>query len=956
MRRLSAACLGLALAATLASSAHAKVATFDFYDRGPYRPGVPRPADVLGYAPGTFHTTWGNMERYLDALAHARPERVKREFVGRSVEARERSLFIVSSPENLVRLEQIREASARIADPRGTDAATIEKLVRETPATVWLNYSIHGDESASFEAMMQVAYQLVAGDGEDTKALLKDAVVLINPAHNPDGHERFVTWINANGQGDPERWALEQQRSQPWGLYGRYTHYKFDPNRDALAMSQPESQQTSRAIRRWRPQVFVDHHGQTPAFFFPPTSDPTNWTLPRADYTRWVETFGRANGAAFDRYGWQYLVRDVFDFHTATYWDLWPTLLGAIGMTYETDGGGNLALRRDDGTVVTMLDGMKRHFVASLTTLETAVRHREARLRDAAAFARGSCTPPPEARAIVLDPEADPLRAAALAENLMHAGVEVRWVKDAFTSRSARPTWGDPGGKPAPKDGKGLDRAGSPATTLPAVAKTFARGAFVVDLAQPGSRVARALLEYDRSTDTALTRRELEKYERNIRRGRNTPDENYGFYDITSWCLPATYGVAAYAVRELPPAGVRLAEPDPNAPDESAEVLPDSAAVGVPFTARISRAGPLVLRDESGAVALDLRGRVDGGEAGSAYVWSSATDGAARLALRLMQEDFMVATATKPLRAGGRDWPRGSFIVRVERNPAALHARIAALARSCGVTVQALDSAYPDVGDTGIGSYSVTSLKRPQVAIVVDGPGGQDAYGWAWFLFERRLGVRFGAVPAERLAGVLEKYNVVIVPDGNGGALARAIGDVDALKGWIERGGTLVCLDDSAEFPTLKSVGLSTAKVVGVKDKKDGEKDDDAPADSARAESERRPQWIPGTTFWATPDPRHWLAYGFGEARVPVMVQGSTLLTRSRDGANALVFDRVPLTVTGWTWPETERRMAHGAYAVDEPHGDGHVVMLAGPVLFRGYWRNTERLLLNAVLYGPSLP
>ena len=237
MRRLLAVLIGLALA----SASHAAVATFDFYDRGPYRPGVPRPADVLGYAPGTFHTTWGNMERYLDALAHARPERVRREAIGRSVEARERVLFIVSSPENLAKLDAIRDANRRISDPRGTDAATVERLARETPVTVWLNYSIHGDESASFEAMMQVAYQLVAGDGADTQRLLDSAVVLINPAHNPDGHERFVTWINANGQGDPERWALEQQRSQPWGIYGRFTHYKFDPNRDALAMSHPES-------------------------------------------------------------------------------------------------------------------------------------------------------------------------------------------------------------------------------------------------------------------------------------------------------------------------------------------------------------------------------------------------------------------------------------------------------------------------------------------------------------------------------------------------------------------------------------------------------------------------------------------------------------------------------------------------------------------------------------------
>ncbi len=957
MRRLTARVLGIALAVTLAATtAIAATAKFDFYDRGPYQAGVPRPAEVLGYAPGTFHTTWGNMERYLDALVHARPERVRRESIGRSVEARERTLFIVSSPGNLARLEQIREANGAIADPRGRDAATIDKLVRETPVTVWLNYSMHGDESASFEAMMQVAYQLVAGDGADTKALLEHAVVLINPAHNPDGHERFVTWVNANGQGDPERWALEQQRSQPWGIYGRFTHYRFDPNRDALAMSQPESQQSSRAIRRWRPQVFVDHHGQTPSFFFPPTSEPTNWTLPHADYKRWVETFGRANGAAFDRYGWLYLVRDVFDFHAAGYWDVWPTLMGAIGMTYETDGGGNLALRRDDGTVVTMLDGMERHFVASLTTLETAVAHREERLRDAARFARESCAPPAGARGYVLDPGDDPLRAAALAENLIHAGVEVRWVRNAFSVKAARPIWSDAASRPAPKEGRGLDRTGNPEAPRAEVARAFPRGAFVVDAAQPGGRVARALIEFDRSVDSAFARRELEKYERNLRRGKNTPEEDYDFYDITSWCLPATYGVPAYALREAPPAGVLLAEPDPNAPDEATETLSDSAAVGMPFSARVSRAGPLVMRAVSGAIALDLRGRVEGGAAGSAYVWSSATDGAARLALRLLQEDFRIATATRPLRAGGRDWPRGSFIARVERNPATLHERIAALARDCGVTVAALDSAYPDEGDTGIGSYSVASLKRPQIAILVDGPGSQDAYGWAWFLFERRLGVRFTALPAERLAGALEKYNVVIVPDGNGGALARAVRDVDALKGWIERGGTLVCLDDAAEYPTLKSVGLSSAKVVGVKVKKDDKGDDDAPADSARAESERRPQYVPGTTFWATLDPMHWLAYGYRDARIPVMLQGSTMLTRSRDGANALVFDRTPLTVTGWTWPETERRLAGGAFAIDEPTGGGHVVMIGGPVLFRGFWRNTERLLTNAVLYGPSLP
>jgi hypothetical protein len=40
---------------------------------------------------------------------------------------------------------------------------------------------------------------------------------------------------------------------------------------------------------------------------------------------------------------------------------------------------------------------------------------------------------------------------------------------------------------------------------------------------------------------------------------------------------------------------------------------------------------------------------------------------------------------------------------------------------------------------------------------------------------------------------------------------------------------------------------------------------------------------------------------------------------------------------------------------VDEPQGSGHVVMITGSPAFRLFWRSTERLLVNAVLYGPSL-
>ena len=63
---------------------------------------------------------------------------------------------------------------------------------------------------------------------------------------------------------------------------------------------------------------------------------------------------------------------------------------------------------------------------------------------------------------------------------------------------------------------------------------------------------------------------------------------------------------------------------------------------------------------------------------------------------------------------------RGSFIARIERNPESLHPRMAELARLCGVVVVAANSAYADIGDTGIGSEAVTShsiSRRPFVIL-----------------------------------------------------------------------------------------------------------------------------------------------------------------------------------------------------------------------------------------------
>ena len=142
-------------------------------------------------------------------------------------------------------------------------------------------------------------------------------------------------------------------------------------------------------ILRWHPQVFVDHHSTTSAYFFPPVAQAINQNLP-PQTTKWFETYGRGNAAAFDRYGWQYYVRGVFDFFYVGYWDEWATFQGATGMTYETDGGRQFNKRRDDGTITTLRDGIAHHFVASLATLETTAKNRQSRLLDYYDFRRSA--------------------------------------------------------------------------------------------------------------------------------------------------------------------------------------------------------------------------------------------------------------------------------------------------------------------------------------------------------------------------------------------------------------------------------------------------------------------------------------------------------------------------------------------------------------------------------------
>ncbi len=893
--------------------------TFNFYASETYREGIPTPEAVLGYPPGSWHTVYGRMERYLQALSAAAPERVRVFDYGMSVERQVMHLVAVSGEAHIARLDAIRADLARLADPRRTSAAQADEIITRLPIVVWLNAANDGNETAAFEAAMQMAYQLAAGEDARTRMLRDSALTLINLAHNPESHERHAAWYNAFVMGDPDPAALEHRA--PWGMSTNNNHYQFDLNRDALGLTQTESRAVAAEMQQWRPQVFVDLHGQTTQFFFPPAATPVNPIYP-PQLNEWLEVFGRGNAAAFDAYGWSYYTRDIFDLHYPGYWDTYPALHGATGMTYETDGGGSKGVRwrRDDGTILTFADGIAHHFVAGLATVETAARNRRARLRSYYDYFQSALQSAggTELRTVVIVPGNQPYRAARLATTLARHGIEVGRVMlpgrmtgtDYLTGRRGE-------------------------VSVPV-------GAYVVQLAQPNARIAGTLLVPNVQLPDSFAAQELARRARNARRG---PDdqERHAFYDVTAWNLILAAGVRGYWS------------------GQAVSLQAEPITLGEGMTRAPGGWGS--------EVAWPLGGGVSG-RAQSAYVWAPGDRGAVRLLARLLDEGFNVAVSTRPPVVDGRDYPRGTYIARVDRNPGTLHERIAVLAEETGVAVMAAGSAYPDRGPTGTGSESTRTLTAPRIAVAAGEGVRITAFAAVWFELERRVAYPFTALRADAMGRAsLDHFDVIVLPDGGYGATLGKDGAAK-LRDWVERGGTLIGFGGGADWVMDNELGTSHAEPDTTRPAADTIRailrtiDAAAPPGTVvppLASPDARPDAplrVPGAFLRARLDMTHWLTFGYADDELPVLMR-SLPLRSSKSGANPVVLatrDRV--VMSGFAWPDnTPRIYAERPYATVDDVRRGRVILFADDPVYRGVFDGPATLFTNAIFLGaPGRP
>ena len=477
------------------------------------------PAAFLGYELGERFTPHHRVLDYYEHVA-ARAPGVRLEPYGESYEGRPLVVAYVTSPEHLQRLDEIREANLHLVEGTSDSAGTAA-----APAIVWLSYNVHGNESVGTEASMATLYALADPANEQAQGWLRDVVVVIDPCLNPDGRERYVQWYRqARGQAPNPR-PEAREHEEPWPG-GRTNHYYFDLNRDWAWGVQQETRDRLARYQAWMPHLHVDFHEQSvdAPYYFAPAAEPFHEHI--TDWQRdFQTTIGKNHARYFDEAGWLYFTRERFDLFYPAYGDTWPMLNGAIGMTYEQGGSGRagLAVLTAEGDTLTLRDRIDHHHTTGLSTVEAAATHREALVRQFAAyFERARTAPVGTYRTYVVKATNEPDRLAALAAHLGEQGIAYGHATDVhggtgFSYRSGR------------RD-----------------SVRVAPGDLLVSAYQPRSALVQTLFEPEAALADSLT------------------------YDVTAWALPYAYDLDAYALRDRIEPGRTS---PPNRPPTSA--LPD---------------------------------------------------------------------------------------------------------------------------------------------------------------------------------------------------------------------------------------------------------------------------------------------------------------------------------------------------------------------------------------------
>ena len=891
-----------------------------FYITGEIDAAVPSPKEVLGYQIGEQPTRYRDLVHYFHLLAEKSP-RVKIQSNGETYEGRKLYQLLVSTPENLQRLDAIKADAAKLGDPRTTNTAAAKSIIQNNPAIAWMFYTIHGNELSGSDASIALAYRLAAGTDAQTMKLLKELVIGIYPMENPDGRERYLEQMEQWDGNIPSHDAQTMQHSGLWPG-GRTNHYFFDLNRDWFILSQPESRSRTQLVVEWNPQLVVDAHemGPTSTYLFNPPREPVNHNVDQKIH-QWWQVFSHDQAAAFDKNGWSYYTGEWYEDWYPGYGSSYPCYRGTVSILYEQASTDGSAIQKPNGQLSTFHDAVNHQFTSCFTNLTTAADNRQALLQDFYDLRRKAVNGKNKngVRAYILDGQRNPTRTRKLVKKLLAQKIEVYRTEGSFTLNN-----------------------GQYYTEFSPTKRTFPQGTFVVPVNQPLRPLINAILERDPRMSNAVLKDERESLEKG---------HGSRMYEVGAWALPLAYDIDACAAKAMP--SVKL------------QKLDDVAAI----------AGSLI-----------------NPEAAAGYLMAYNDDNAIHALLYFFEKGWRVRSARKKFQIEGQKYERGTLLLLGNENPELKPGDLEKCAKKFGVTIRGVNTGLSQKGpDFGGDMFGL--LTKPRIAMLAGPAVSSGNLGTIRYMLDVELKLGVALINTDYFNWTdLRPYNVLIVPSSGRGFRNLFNKQVQKkVKTWVEQGGTLIAIGNSAAFLADSSAKMSAVRLrrqilKKLSDYEDAFKKETAArkvsidsmalwADSAPAAAKssdkkggkmniaalkkrdaRQRLFMPrGIIMNVLLDEEHWLNFGLGKSVPAIFYSANAFMSKSPVQTAARFAPAKTLRISGLLWPEARERWQNTAYATRESRGSGQIILFNGEPNFRSYFYGTGRMLINSMLLGPGM-
>jgi hypothetical protein len=395
---------------------------------------------------------------------------------------------------------------------------------------------------------------------------------------------------------------------------------------------------------------------------------------------------------------------------------------------------------------------------------------------------------------------------------------------------------------------------------------------------------------------------------------RRTEFADNTFYDVSAWTLPLAYNLPHTTVGSLPARGdVTESSPGP-------QPAADAAAWAVPW-------------NQLGAAPL-LRALLD-----------------AEVRVRTALKPFSVQTTT-----GLRAFEAGALLIQAgtqESSSRAEALRLLTSAALSGLEVHSLRSTMTATGPD-IGSRHFARLEPPRPLLV--GGDGTSSYaaGEQWFLLDQRLQLATPVIDLPRLSGArLADYSHLLLPDGDYAAVPEPL--KQDIGRWVREGGVLIAVERAASWAEslcFEEDPLRCAPAVAPDAAVPAAPE---PRTYAEFEDDRARQVIGGAIAAALVDQSHPLGFGFPRPELPLFRRGVVELRPSANAYSTPVRYAPEPLLAGYIGPERLRAMSGAPAVIAEKRGQGLLVRFANTPLFRGFWRGTERLFLNALFFASAV-